>query len=199
MENIYNLVIDLISGISVFGIIVLSILIVFESIIPPLPLSLFIAIYFINYGSIIGFFASWILTIIGCIISFILNRKFFRNKTNIYLRKYNKIDKYISIVDNINLSTLTLIISLPFTPAFLVNIACGISNINFKKYLTAIIIGKIPLVLYCGFIGSSLIESIKNPIILVKVVLITLIFYYISKIINKKLKLWCEPCLVDII
>lgn len=189
MENIYNFVIELISSISVFGIFVLSILIIFESIIPPLPLSLFITIYFINYGSIIGFFATWVLTTIGCSISFFLVRKVIRNKINIYFRKYKKIDKYISIVDNINLSTLSLIISLPFTPAFLVNIACGISKMSYKKFITAIIIGKIPLVLFCGLIGTSIVESIKNPILLVKVIILILIFYIISKIVNKKLKI----------
>ena len=54
------------------------------------------------------------------------------------LRKYKKIDKYISLVDNIKASTLVLILSIPFTPAFLVNIACGISKMSYKKFLYSI-------------------------------------------------------------
>lgn len=189
MENLYNLIIEIINSVSVYGILFNCLLIVIESIIPPLPLGLFITILFINYGKIIGFMVSWILTILGCVLSFFLFRKVFKNKTDNHLRKYKSIDKYISLVDNIKFSNLVLILSIPFTPAFLVNIACGISNIKFKKFIFAIIFGKISLVLFYGFIGSGLIESLKNPKVLVFIIIIVLILYVISKIVNKKLKI----------
>ena len=189
MENLYNLIIEIINSVSIYGILVNCLLIIVESIIPPLPLGLFITILFVNYGKIFGFIASWFLTIIGCILSFVLFRKILKNKTDIHLRKYKKIDKYISLVDNIKFSNLVLILSIPFTPAFLVNIACGISNISFKKFTSAIILGKISLVLFYGFIGAGLIESLKTPKTLISISVVILISYIISKIVNKKLKI----------
>lgn len=189
MESLYNLIIDIVGSVSLYGVIITSLLIIFESIIPPLPLGVFITVLFMNYGSFIGFFMSYILTIIGCSLSYFIFSKYMRKKTNIHLRKYKKIDKYITLVDNIKFSTLVLILSIPFTPAFLVNIACGISKMNYKKFLYSIILGKISLVLFYGFIGTSLVESIRNPLILVFVVITTLVFYILSKIVNKKLKI----------
>lgn len=189
MESLYNLIMNIINSISVYGIIVTSLLIIFESIIPPLPLCVFITLLFINYGNFYGFLLSWILTVIGCIMSFFIFRKLLKNKTDKYLMKYKKLNKYMNLISNINFSNLVLIISIPFTPAFLVNVVSGISNVSFKKFIFAIIIGKISLVLFWGLIGTSLIESIKNPSILVFIILLVTIFYIFSKIVNKKLKI----------
>ena len=51
------------------------------------------------------------------------------------------------------------------------------------------IIGKIFLVYFWGFVGVSLIESIKNPIYLVRVGILLAIAYVISKIVSKKFKI----------
>ena len=82
-----------------------------------------------------------------------------------------------------------MIIAIPFTPAFLVNIVAGISKMNIKKFLPAIAIGKISLVLFWGIIGTSLLESIKNPLIIIKVIFLIVIAYLISRVVNKKFNL----------
>ena len=75
---------------------------------------------------------------------------------------------------------------MPFTPAFLVNIAAGLANIEKKKYLYSLLIGKVFLVLFWGFIGTSLINSIKNPMNLIYIVLMLLSCYIISKLVEKR-------------
>ena len=77
---------------------------------------------------------------------------------------------------------LTVIIAIPFTPAFLVNIAAGLSNMSYKKFIGSLLIGKVFLVYFWGFVGVSLIESIKNPIYLVRVGILVLVAYIISKL-----------------
>ena len=66
MENIYEWIINLITNIGTLSITINCLLIIFESIIPPLPISIFITILFINYGPLLGFLISWIFTILGC-------------------------------------------------------------------------------------------------------------------------------------
>ena len=84
---------------------------------------------------------------------------------------------------------LTVIIAIPFTPAFLVNIAAGLSNMSYKKFIGSLLIGKVFLVYFWGFVGVSLIESIKNPIYLVRVGILVLVAYIISKIVSRKLRI----------
>ena len=63
------------------------------------------------------------------------------------------------------------------------------SNMDTKKYLISIIIGKIFLVYFWGFIGTSLIESISNPKILIEIGIMMLIAFILSKIVNKKYRI----------
>ena len=60
---------------------------------------------------------------------------------------------------------------------------------SYKKFLGALLIGKAFLVYFWGFIGVSLIESIKNPEYLIRVLILLAIAYIISKIVSKKFKI----------
>ena len=103
--------------------------------------------------------------------------------------EHKKLNKLMKSLNNLRLEQLTIVIAIPFTPAFLVNIAAGLSSMNEKRFMTAIIIGKIFLVYFWGFIGTSLLESLKDPSILIKIGIIILLAFVISKIINKKFRL----------
>ena len=189
MENLYSLIMNLIGNANSFGITIDCLLIIIESVIPPLPLGVFITILFINYGILIGFIISWIFTVIGCILSFYLFQTLFKKLVDKYIRKNKYINKFITLVDNIKFNDLVLIISIPFTPAFLVNIAAGVSKMSIKKFIPAILIGKISLVLFWGLVGTNLIESLKNPIAILKVIIIVFTTLIISKIVSKKLNI----------
>ena len=101
-------------------------------------------------------------------------------------QKSGLLQKTIKIIKNMDLTNLILVIAIPFTPAFLINIAAAIANIDKKKFIISILIGKIFMVYFWGFIGVSLIESLKNPLIIIRVSIL-LIFAYILSIIAKKI------------
>ena len=183
---IYEFIINSVSSSTMWGPILASILIIIESIIPVLPLFVFITVIFLAYGNILGFIISWICTCIGCLISYLLVKYL----TNKYIKTNSKkLNNLIKVINKIDYSNLVVLIAIPFTPAFLINIACGMSKIDIKKFMSAIMIGKISLVWFWGFIGTSLIESLKDPVILIKVLLVVLIMFIISKVYSKKMKI----------
>ena len=92
-------------------------------------------------------------------------------------------------IDNFKLQQLVVILAIPFTPAFAVNIAAGLSDMSLKKYLSALLIGKIFMVYFWGFVGLNLAECLTNPIALVKVAVLVLIAYIASTLVNKKFDL----------
>lgn len=120
-----------------------------ESIIPALPLSVFIAINTIAFGSIVGFIISWIATIIGCSLSFFLCRKL-RKIAKEKIKKEGKIIAFIDKIDCISFSNLFLILAMPFTPAFSINIAAGLSKMRYKKYFFALLFSKAFIVFFLG-------------------------------------------------
>lgn len=174
------------NSIGSFGPILACLLIVLESIIPALPLCVFIVINFMTFGSFWGLIISWVFTVLGCVIAFFLVRKGFQNWFNKKVRKNKSVNKIMKKIDSFKLQQLVVILAIPFTPAFAVNIAAGLSEMPFKKYFTALLMGKLFMVYFWGFIGLSLEECLTNPIALVKIALLVLIAYLASSIVNKK-------------
>ena len=92
-------------------------------------------------------------------------------------------------INKLNFSNLVLITALPFTPAFLINIAAGLSNMNFKKFVFAILIAKLAVVYFWGFIGTTFLQSVTDINVIIKLALILFGAFILSKIIMKYFKL----------
>ena len=183
-----ELLTNILTNLGIYGPLLASFLIILESIIPILPLCLFVTMNFLSFGIILGFIISYICTIIGCNLAYFLvclSKNYVNNK----ILKAPKAQKLIKRFSKIKFANLTLIVAIPFTPAFLINICAAISNIPYKKYLLSIIVGKIFMVYFWGYLGTTLIECLTHPIYLLKVLIMLLISYVASKVINRYLKL----------
>lgn len=191
LEIIDTIINNVLTSLGIFAPVLGCILILVESILPFLPLSVFITINAYYLGFIYGFIVSYIFTCLGCYFSYLLCKNKLSNYYEDYLnKKENKrLKKFTSGMKKLSLEKLTLLIALPFTPAFLVNIAAGLFKIDNRKYILSILIGKIFLVLFWEFIGTSLIESLKNPIVILEIVVMLTLAFLISKIVNKKFRL----------
>lgn len=173
-----------------FGPIAGVFLIILESILPMLPLSVFITLNMVSFGSFFGFLISWLSTIVGCMLSFTLFRYLFRNKFYRFIKKKEK-DKFSKImksISNISFSNLVILVAIPFSPAFFINIAGGLSKIKVEKFFLAIIIGKMAMVYFWGYIGTTLLESLTDITILFKIAGLLVGTFFVSKVVEKKLK-----------
>ena len=161
------------------------ILIVVESIIPVLPLFVFITINFVVFGKLLGFIISWIFTVIGCMLSFYLVRKYLKNYYLNKIKNNQKMLKQYEIIKKLKVEHLALLMALPFTPAFLINVIAGLGNMKANNYLLAVAIGKVSLVYFWGFIGVGFLESLRDPKIMLQILILITISYVASKVINK--------------
>lgn len=166
-------------------------LIFLESFLPILPLGVFVALNVNAFGDIVGVLLSWVATCLGCFISY----TFFSYISSNFLEKFlssktlMKVNKGLHTFQKISFSNLVLVIALPFTPAFLVNIICGIAHVSRRKFIFSILIGKVSMILFWGYVSKSLIESVTdiNTIMIVSVMLIAA--YLLSRFVNKKMHL----------
>ena len=186
--NLYSNMETFILSIGYFGVIISSWIIIVESIIPIVPVGIFFALNCMILGKIPGLILSYLSTVIGCMLSYLLVNRFFKNRFNRFLSSKKNGQKIINFVNNATLTSLTVIMAIPFAPAFLINIAAGLSEkINRQAFLVALLIGKLFLVYFWGFIGLSLKDSLSNPVVLLKIGLMVLIAYLVSSIVNRKL------------
>mgnify|MGYP004622373591 CR=1 FL=1 len=188
-NSFYTFIMGAIDSLGVYGPLLGCLFIVLESIIPPLPLFVFITINFVAFGSVIGFIISWICTCIGCILSYWLVKKVFGNWVVNKVKDVELLSKCMNYVENLSLTQVIVILSIPFTPAFMVNIAAGLCNMNFKKFLISILVGKIFLVYFWGVVGTGLLESLHNPRSIITVIVMVVIAYLVSIIIKKVFKI----------
>lgn len=166
-------------------------LILIEAFIPILPLGAFVTLNINAFGTFPGLLISWSASVIGSYIMYLLcyyvsNKiiyKFIKEKTK------EKIIEKTTHFQKIKLTSLVLIITLPFTPSCFINLLAGISNVSKEKYLISLIIGKAFNIIFWGYIGMSLIESLTNIKAIIFIIIILLIAYLISKIISKKFKI----------
>lgn len=164
-------------------------IIVLESMIPILPLGVFVAFNFSAFGIFWGFILSYVSTIIGCLIAYFLSNKMLGIYINKKSKEHQKLEKIITKLKKIRFPNLVLIIALPFTPAFLVNISAGIIKMDLKKFILALAIGKISIVYFWGMVGKSLIDSLGD-VKTVFLILMSLGFsYLLSRLISKKMNL----------
>lgn len=185
--SINNIIDWLLNFLGSSGALVGCLVILVESILPIIPVSVFFTLNFMTFGTLLGFIMSWFFTILGCMLSYYIFRIGVSEKYFYKLKDSKAVGKIVSRIENMSFASLVTLIAIPFTPAFAINIAAGICRLDAKRYLYALMIGKVSLVYFWGYIGVSLIESLKNPIILVKVVIICLAIYAISKLLSKKL------------
>ncbi len=189
---ITDIVNNIVNFIQLYGPWLGFLIIILESILPFLPLFVFIALNVEAFGVILGFLISWSATIVGCLISYFFFRYLLGKKIDIYINKNKtkknskRLVKIIKMIKNIKFSTLVLIMALPFSPAFAINIACGITNVNFKKFFLSLLISKVSIIYFWGFIGTSLIDSIMDITILFRVFIMLLVAFFISKYVMKK-------------
>ncbi len=173
----------LVTGGPFFGIFI----ILLESIFPALPLGVFIALNMRAFGMVFGFLLSWMATCLGCLLSYAIFFHWVRFLLDRIVKKHGKnLRKIEKKIQTISFSNLVLVIALPFTPAFLINIACGISKMPLKKFLLAILLGKLSIVFFWGFVGTSLIESITDIQTIMIVVVLLVVAYFLSKWISRR-------------
>lgn len=166
-------------------------LVFIECFIPALPLSVFVALNVNAFGIFLGVLISWLATCTGSLLCYLLFSfleekivsKLFKDKSKRIIKR--SIDKFKTI----GFSELVLIITLPFTPSFLINILSGVAGVSKDKFISALLIGKVFTVIFWGYIGKSFIASLTDLSSIIFIIGALIIAYILSKIVSHKMNI----------
>lgn len=191
MEYISKVVEFLIQTLTRLGPISGVVLILLESIFPVLPLGVFITLNMQAFGNTLGFILSWLSTCLGCFLSFLFFKHLSVKKLDIILKKkkYKNVSRLINRFSNMPFSNFVILLALPFTPAFLMNIVAGIAKFSDEKFMVSLLLGKASIVFFWGYIGKSLLESITDIKTIIIISILISIAYLLSKWVEKKYKI----------
>ncbi len=91
---------------------------------------------------------------------FKLSKKMFGNYVQ---EKYSKdLHLFNNYFEKYGLYYLILVKTIPVIPFFMVNLAAGFTHINTKKFIVATIIGALPIIGICSYLGSQCASLVVN-------------------------------------
>lgn len=162
---------------------------VFQIIFGLIPASPLILIGGYIFGSFLGSIYSIIGITLGSLITFSLAKKLGRPFVEKVIHK-----KYIQKFDNIEednlVITLFVLFLLPMLPNDAFCYVAGLTKIHYKKYIYAVVFGRLPMVIILSFLGYQIskLSGIFTFLAIVLLILISIILLVKRDIISVKIK-----------
>ena len=138
------------------------------------------------WGTIVGCLLSWMFSVLGCYCTFLLCRHGLQNFFLKHFKKKGLIRKFIDFVGEAKASVIVIFIACAFTPSAFIDIGAGLSNMSKRKYFIILLIGKIFCICFFAYVGTGLIDCLKNPYKLIEMAIMLAIAYFSAKFISKK-------------
>ncbi|WP_107942144.1 TVP38/TMEM64 family protein [Metasolibacillus fluoroglycofenilyticus] len=167
----------------IFGIFLTAI----EAIIPVLPLVVIVVANVNAYGIVVGGLISWLGAVIGAYGLFLIARKFGKHPKLQRVVQNKRVQTLIRWVDMRGLAPILVLLCFPFSPAFIINIVAGLSNIRKHYYLIGLIIGKFVMIAVTGGLGYDLRAILTHPLKLILTICGVFLLWIIGKWIENKL------------
>ena len=165
-------------------------LVILEALLPILPLGVIVGLNMLSFGNIFGYLLSYVATVCGSMFCFCFFRYVVKDKFLGWFSKKNQdiIGKWMTKLTEIKFTTLVVIFAFPITPSSILNVAGGISNISVKKYFLSLLVGKSAMLLFFGYVAVSFVDSLKDPINFIRVGVLLLGAYLVSKVVERLVK-----------
>lgn len=155
-----------------------------DSFVALFPLILIVTVNVNAFGFWEGFFVSYIGSVTGTIGMFFLVRYFGQNLARKILYRPGKNNRLMNWVDGAGFGPFFLLISLPFTPSFILNVFTAISRVKTTSYLPASILGKFIMILTISYIGNDFKSYSEHPLKLVVLVVLLGLLWKVGKLVE---------------
>lgn len=183
----YQLMLDLIEQYEQLGPIPGIALPFIEAFLPFLPLIAFVIANGAAYGLFKGFIYSWIGSSLGMIMVFLLIRKFADKRIFKRIKADRRVKKVTSWVGENGFGPLFLLLCFPFSPSALINVVAALSNVGFRQFALAVLLGKTLMIFSVTYIGSSIVEFASHPAKTVMIIGCIVIFWVFGTYLERKL------------
>lgn len=159
-----------------------------ESLLPFLPLVVFVFANAAAYGLFLGFLYSWIGASVGSVLVFLIIRKLGDKRLFKAVRKNKQVKKVTAWLERHGFGPLFLLICFPFSPSAVINVVAGLSKISIQQFILAVLLGKSVMIFSIAYIGSSIFEFAKNPVKTIIVGICIVLFWMTGKFVEKSLQ-----------
>jgi uncharacterized membrane protein YdjX (TVP38/TMEM64 family) len=159
-----------------------------EAFLPFLPLFVFVIANALAFGLVKGFLISWIGSVVGAVLVFLIIRRLGQKKLFNFIRKHKQVQKVMLWFERHGFGPLFLLLCFPFSPSSIINTVAALSRVRFSQFLLAVIMGKSVMIFTIAYIGDSITSFAEHPVKTVIVGICIVLFWIIGKIIEKKIQ-----------
>ncbi|WP_338040658.1 TVP38/TMEM64 family protein [Mangrovibacillus cuniculi] len=189
MSELFTLdkLLELIGEYRSLGPIVAIVLPFLEAFLPFLPLIIFVTVNVNAFGLLWGFIFSWIGSVLGACVVFLLIRRYGHTRLLRWLTSKKTIQRLTVWVEQKGFGPLFVILCFPFTPSAVVNVVAGLSRIKFITFTFAVMLGKLVMIFTLSYIGYDIASLVKQPIRTAILLVIIALLWLVGKQVEKRL------------
>lgn len=174
-----------------FGILAGFFLIILEAFLPILPLFVIVILNINSYGIVVGFLTSYLASVTGSFLVFIVVRFLFRDRAQRYIHRREKLERLLRFVDERGFTFAFIMLALPFTPTSVVNVIAALSNMRARVYLLILVVAKFIMIASMSLVGYDIVGFFGSPGRLITSGILLVVLYLFSKwyqrYLNKKM------------
>ncbi|OQP06950.1 hypothetical protein B1690_06490 [Geobacillus sp. 46C-IIa] len=160
-----------------------------ESFFPILPMVVFVMANAAAFGLWKGFFISWLGASLGSLIVFWLTRRIGQQRFFRFVRRHQKVRRFMHWIERHGFGPLFLLYCFPFTPSALVNIVAGLSGISRQQFVLAVLLGKMIMIFTISFIGYDIVALVRQPLRTAGIAAVVLLLWYAGKRVEARFSL----------
>ena len=157
-----------------------------EAFLPILPLFAIVTGNAVAFGLWKGFLVTWFGACTGSLVTFWLVRKSSGTRIHQFLTKNKTISATSRWFEHHGFSVIFIMRCLPFSPSSFINVLAGLSSLPFHTYFWATVLGKGVMIFILSFIGSDLLDLLREPWKLLFVFLLMLSLWFVGKKVENR-------------
>lgn len=134
-----------------------------ESFVPVLPLLVFVAANANIYGLWLGSLYSWLGVCAGSMLVFWVARKLGGRFGRWLRRRFPKASGVFNWIEYKGFSPIFLLACFPFSPSALINVVSGLSNVSFRSFAIAVLLGKAVMIFSISLLSFNIADLAREP------------------------------------
>lgn len=155
---------DMLHSFGIYAVIAGMLAVFFQTWFPFVPFVLLAGANAYVFGLTGGFFINYGMTCLSAVCAFVIARYLAHDAVEAKLAKFPSVQSFNRKLEQQGFFYTLVGRLIPIIPSSLINFGAGISNIPFRAFLMATVLGKLPIVLMETFIGHDLIRFKEHKI-----------------------------------
>ncbi|CAG7657026.1 TVP38/TMEM64 family protein [Paenibacillus allorhizosphaerae] len=164
----------------------MTLMALFLALVPVIPYGIVAGLMGAKFGLIAGSFINLLASSAAAGIMFVLARFVLQRSARDFLSRFKQLDRFTAVYERNPFIGVLFARLIPIIPSPAVNIYSAITRMSWMAFMTATVIGKVPVMLIFAFVGEHVFSNMRSAIIAISVYVVFLLIVYITYLLWRK-------------